>query len=162
MSDCEKCSFFCKDALTLYSLISTGMLAGENYGVNMYGLMAFDHIKDPKEKREFFKKIYKRGKRIAISSVLFSSGCLLALYSKTKRREYLCPLGLLLFEIPFTVIFIKKVDDELMDTNNELTIEETNEKLRKWKCLHWVRVTTEVIAFTAFICCVLNKKVKAN
>lgn len=144
--------------LRMLALFTAGILAGENYGLNMYAVPLLKTLKDPEERKTQFTKLNSKGKNIALSSSLLLTGTLAYLYYKTKDRGLFCPMTLSLMKIPVTLIFMKnKYNDALMEYEGD-DMEKVDELLDGWKMWHWVRVGTDTLAFVAVICTVIYKK----
>ncbi len=151
-------NFFQEKQLRMIALFTAGLLAGENYGINLYAVPMLKDIEDPKERSKQFTRMYTRGKHIAMSSSIILTGSLLALYCKTKDRGLWCPISLSLLKIPITFLFMhNQYNNKLMNGQiSDLT--EMDELLEGWRYWHWIRVTSDVCAFVAVICTVLYKK----
>lgn len=58
---------------------------------------------------------------------------------------------LLLFVIPFTIIILKPINDQLLDTKATRTDAETELLLRQWAPRHWVRSIASGLSFAVYI-----------
>merc|ERR1711976_563597 len=148
-SECNQCpvSLFKSDNLKMISLFSAGLLAGQSYGLNIYTLPLLKNTKDPQERKQLFKKLYKSSNRTIISTSL--------LYYNTKNNSYLSPLSLTLlkFFVDFGVLNTKyKNDIENFEGNDENKMNQLTDGFRFW---HWFRVSTDMCAFVALICTAL-------
>lgn len=159
MQEVKECPIHLNEKnLRMIALFSAGLLAGENYGLNLYAVPLLKEMRDPEQRREQFTKMYARGKKVAMCSSVILTGALAALYCKTKDKGLLCPISLSLLKLPITFLFMKKqYNDELMNYEGD-DIDKVDELTDGWRYWHWMRVSTDMMAFVAVICTVLYKK----
>ena len=53
--------------------------------------------------------------------------------------------------VPITLVFIKPINDQLLDSSNKLTAAEVEDLLRQWNPRHWARSIVSGIAFILFL-----------
>ena len=59
--------------------------------------------------------------------------------------------GLLAFVIPFTLVVLKPINDQLLETNAERTDSQTEDLLNQWAPRHWVRSIASGLAFIVYL-----------
>ncbi len=59
--------------------------------------------------------------------------------------------ALLVFVIPFTLIVLKPINDQLLDSNAELSDTQVEVLLRQWAPRHWVRSIASGLSFVAYL-----------
>lgn len=64
--------------------------------------------------------------------------------------------ALLVFVIPFTLIVLKPINDQLMDTGAERLDSETEALLKKWASRHWVRSIASGLSLAVYLWASLN------
>ena len=99
----KSCPLACVKNAKLMSIFTAGILAGENYAINLYVLPLLKEVKDKEEKKKMYLELYRKGKNVALVSTALLGGTLLYLYKKTQDRGYLCPLSLTLLKVPVSL-----------------------------------------------------------
>ena len=59
--------------------------------------------------------------------------------------------ALLIFVIPFTVIILKPINDQLLDSKVQRTESETENLLNQWAPRHWIRSIASGLSFAVYI-----------
>ncbi len=58
---------------------------------------------------------------------------------------------LLLFVIPYTVLVLKPINDQLLDANSERTDSEIESLLNQWAPRHWIRSIASGLSFAIYL-----------
>ncbi len=59
--------------------------------------------------------------------------------------------GLLFFVIPYTLLVLKPINDQLLDANTERTDSEVEALLNRWAPRHWVRSIASGLSFAIYL-----------
>lgn len=59
--------------------------------------------------------------------------------------------GLLVFVIPFTLIVLKPINDQLLDANAERSESKTEYLLNQWAPRHWIRSIASGLSFIVYL-----------
>ena len=99
----------------------------------------------------FFPAMYRRA--TPMQAGLAAVGSLAALLAWFAGSGVLWLLGALLlgFVVPFTILAIKPVNDQLLAASLDPAARETGELLRRWGVLHSVRSASSSLAFLLFL-----------
>jgi hypothetical protein len=97
-----------------------------------------------------WRTTYKRGSKLAVTSLILSSSTALACYARAEgegRFGFLIISGLSFAVIPYTVLFMKPTNDALFATTDKAANDEITALVSKWAKLQWVRTGLGLAAF---------------
>ncbi|WP_251357984.1 DUF1772 domain-containing protein [Kangiella sp. TOML190] len=99
---------------------------------------------------QFFPPMYAKASTLQIALAVL--GFLFGLVSWYQSNDILWIIGslFLISVIPITLFFIKPINDQLLDENNDLSSEQIESLLKKWNPRHGVRSLVSGIAFISF------------
>lgn len=100
---------------------------------------------------KFFPPMYKLAAPLQI--ILAVGGTLAGLIQWYLSGDTLWAIGsvLLVFVIPFTLLVLKPINDQLLDPNAERSDSQTEQLLNQWAPRHWVRSIASGLSFVAFL-----------
>jgi uncharacterized membrane protein len=99
----------------------------------------------------FFPPMYRRAAPMQASLALVGSLAGLVGWLSGSGVLWLAGALLLGFVIPFTIIRIKPVNDQLLAPGLDPASPEVPELLRRWGRLHWIRSASSGLAFFLFV-----------
>lgn len=137
-----------------FGVLANGIYAGLGLAVSLSSVPVLRVVPDPVPA---WAITYKTGAKIAISSILLSSTAHFYLYYRTKDTRALVAGVLTFVSGPFTLIFMKPINDKLLAMNDNATVIrdkiESNQLLEKWTKLQWFRT---IAGSSAFIYAVIS------
>ena len=98
-----------------------------------------------------FKSSYRRGAPFMGSMLLIGLVCAIAAWWSTSNAWWLTGAALLLFPIPYTIIFILPLSKRLLDLSPNENNDLATKLLKRWGALHWLRSLIGFIAFVTFL-----------
>jgi hypothetical protein len=98
-----------------------------------------------------FKSSYRRGAPFMGSILLTGLVCAIAAWRSTSNDWWLIGAALLLFPIPYTIIFILPLSKKLLDLSPNENNNLASKLLKRWAALHLLRSLMGLAAFTAFL-----------
>ncbi|MGI9283988.1 MAG: DUF1772 domain-containing protein [Pseudomonadales bacterium] len=100
---------------------------------------------------KFFPPMYGLAAPMQITSAL--GGTLAGFIQWFLADNILWAIGaaLLIFVIPFTVVVLKPINDQLLDRKAELTESEIERLLNQWAPRHWVRSISSGLSFAIYL-----------
>ena len=101
--------------------------------------------------KDFFPPMYHAASTMQI--VLAVGGTLLGLveWYLTDQTLWLVGALLLVSVIPITLVFIKPINDQLLEPNNDLGPDQVLALLKQWNPRHWVRSIVSGLAFAIYL-----------
>lgn len=100
---------------------------------------------------KFFPPMYKLAAPMQISSALGGTIAGVVQWFFGGGILWLGGATLLVFVIPYTVIVLKPINDQLLNTQGERTASEVERLLNQWAPRHWVRSIVSGISFAVYI-----------
>lgn len=99
----------------------------------------------------FFPPMYGLASRLQIA--LAVGGTLAGIIQWYLSRDSLWAVGaaLLFFVIPFTVVVLKPINDQLLDPNAQRSDSQTKDLLTQWAPRHWVRSVVSGLSFAVYL-----------
>lgn len=101
--------------------------------------------------KSFFPQMYRRAAPMQIGSALLGTAAGLVLWSLHGNILWLVGAALLVFVIPFTLIALKPINDQLLDPTARKTESEFKDLLEKWGSRHRVRSITSGLSFASYV-----------
>lgn len=100
---------------------------------------------------KFFPPMYNLAAPMQI--ILAVGGTLAGLIQWYLSSDALWAIGsvLLVFVIPFTLIVLKPINDQLRNPNVERSDPQTEQLLNQWAARHWVRSIASGLSFVAYL-----------
>jgi hypothetical protein len=99
----------------------------------------------------FFAPMYRRAAALQIAAALVGTSAGVLAWFRDGGFAWLAGALLLFAVIPFTLIWIKPVNDPLMDRGRDPGAHDTETLLRRWAPLHGVRTALSGVAFLLFL-----------
>ncbi len=134
--------------------ISALFLCGTFFGAAVYISMA-QHPATMKAgvpfATKFFPPMYGLASRLQIALAI--GGTLAGVIQWYLLREPLWAIGaaFLFFVIPYTVIALKPINDQLLDLNTERSNSQIENLLNRWAPRHWVRSVASGLSFVVYL-----------
>jgi len=100
---------------------------------------------------KFFPPMYKLAAPMQIASALGGTLAGLAQWFIEGGIFWLVGAVLLVLIIPYTVIVLKPINDQLLDTKSQRGPTETEYLLNQWAPRHWVRSVLSGLSFAVYI-----------
>ncbi len=129
-------------------------LCGTFFGAAVYISVA-QHPASMKAGVPFAAKFFPPMYNLAAPMQIFSAvgGTLAGLIQWYLLRDPLWAIGaaLLVFIIPFTVVVLKPINDQLLDPNAQRSDSETEDLLNQWAPRHWVRSIVSGLSFVVYL-----------
>ncbi len=99
----------------------------------------------------FFPPMYKLAAPLQI--VLAVGGTLAGVIQWYQLRDPLWAIGaaLLFFVIPFTIVVLKPINDQLLDSDVQRSDSQTEDLLTQWAPRHWVRSIVSGLSFVVYL-----------
>ena len=100
---------------------------------------------------KFFPPMYELASRLQIA--LAVGGTLAGVIQWFLIRDPLWAIGaaLLFFVIPFTVVVLKPINDQLLDPDAQRSDSQTEDLLTQWAPRHWVRSIASGLSFVVYL-----------
>ena len=100
---------------------------------------------------KFFPPMYDLASRLQIA--LAVGGTLAGVIQWYLIRDPLWAIGaaLLFFVIPFTVVVLKPINDQLLDPDAQRPDSQTEDLLAQWAPRHWVRSIASGLSFVVYL-----------
>ncbi len=100
---------------------------------------------------KFFPPMYDLASRLQIA--LAVGGTLAGVIQWYQLRDPLWAIGaaLLFFVIPFTIVVLKPINDQLLDSDAQRSDSQTEELLTQWAPRHWVRTIVSGLSFVVYL-----------
>ena len=100
----------------------------------------------------FFAPMYRRA--AAMQAGLAVVGTLASLVLWLTGAGWNWGVGALLLGsvVPFTLIVIKPINNQLLDPSLDVSDQKIPDLLKKWGALHWVRTVASCLAFVILLC----------
>lgn len=100
---------------------------------------------------QFFPPMYDLASRLQIA--LAVGGTLAGVMQWYLVRDPLWAVGaaLLFFVIPFTIIILKPINDQLLDSNANRSDSDTEDLLNRWAPRHWLRSIASGMSFVVYL-----------
>lgn len=100
---------------------------------------------------KFFPPMYNLASRLQIT--LAVGGTLAGIFQWYLVRDSLWAIGaaLLFFVIPFTVVVLKPINDQLLDSDSKRSDAQTEDLLSQWAPRHWVRSIVSGLSFAVYL-----------
>lgn len=99
----------------------------------------------------FFPPMYKLAAPMQIVSALGGTLAGLVQWFFDGSGLWLVGAVLLIFVIPYTVIVLKPINDQLLDSEAKRTESETESLLKQWAPRHWVRSVASGLSFAIYL-----------
>ncbi len=100
---------------------------------------------------KFFPPMYNLAAPMQIVSAIGGTLAGLSLWFLGGGVLWAVGAALLVFVIPFTVIVLKPINDQLLDTKTKRSETETEKLLNQWAPRHWVRSVVSGLSFAVYI-----------
>jgi hypothetical protein len=100
---------------------------------------------------KFFPPMYNLAAPMQIILAMGGTLAGLAQWYFSNDTLWMIGAGLLAFVIPFTVIVLKPINDQLLNPNIELSTSETETLLKKWAPRHWLRSIASGLSFLVYL-----------
>ena len=100
---------------------------------------------------KFFPPMYARAAPLQIACALGGTLGGIVQWWVSDSALWILGAALLLFVIPFTVIVLKPINDQLLDPTAVRTEVETELLLNQWSPRHWVRSIASGLAFATYL-----------
>jgi hypothetical protein len=100
---------------------------------------------------KFFPPMYARAAPMQIVSAIVGTLGGLAQWYLTNDVFWIIGAGLLLFVIPFTLVILKPINDQLLDLAAQRTESETEKLLNSWAPRHLVRSIASALSFAFYL-----------
>lgn len=100
---------------------------------------------------KFFPPMYDLASRLQIALAI--GGTLAGVFQWYLLRDPLWAIGaaLLFFVIPFTIVVIKPINDQLLDSDAQRSDSQTEALLTQWAPRHWVRSIVSGLSFVVYL-----------
>ena len=99
----------------------------------------------------FFPPMYRRAAAMQVSLALVGTGAALAAWADGSGRGWLVGAVLLVAVVPYTLIAIKPINDQLLSAAGDVDESETQSLLHRWGRQHAVRSALSGVAFLLFL-----------
>ena len=99
----------------------------------------------------FFPPMYGLAAPMQIVCALVGTLAGIGMYLLGAGLVWLIGAGLLLFVIPFTIVVLKPINDQLLDSKAVRSEEETAKLLNLWGPRHWIRSIASGLSFLAYL-----------
>ncbi len=100
---------------------------------------------------KFFPPMYSLAAPLQV--VLAVGGALAGLIQWYLVGDALWAIGatLLIFVVPFTLLVLKPINDQLLDPNTERSDSQTKDLLNQWGPRHWIRSIASGLSFIVYL-----------
>jgi hypothetical protein len=98
---------------------------------------------------KFFPAMYSKASVLQIILALGGTTCGVLSWFFSDNAYWLIGAGFLVAVVPITILFIKPINDQLLDPANKLASEDVLALLKQWNPRHGIR---SGVSFVAFIC----------
>jgi uncharacterized membrane protein len=141
--------------LELLATSAAGIFAGAAVYISVVQQPALVQLGTPTATR-FFGPMYDRAAPLQASLALLGSLAGLAAWWFDARWLWLLGALLLGFVVPFTLIVIAPVNDQLRNPALDSQSPQAADLLRRWSRLHALRTVTSCLAFVTFLFAILQ------
>lgn len=99
---------------------------------------------------KFFPPMYALAAPLQIATAIGGTLCGFSEYYLSGDILWAVGATVLVSVIPYTVIVLKPINDQLLDTNVQRSESETKQLLEQWAPRHWVRTVLSGISFALY------------
>lgn len=100
---------------------------------------------------KFFPPMYAKASILQIALALLGTVFGMVSWHYSKNTEWLIGSIFLISVVPITLLFIKSINDQLLDPKSSLSSDEVLSLLKKWNPRHWLRTAVSLVAFVLFL-----------
>jgi uncharacterized membrane protein len=128
-------------------LFANGLFTGIGFSMNLISVPAIRASKDPLPS---FITTYNNASKVAVLSIIVSTVANAVCYYKTKERTFIYSTALSAFSFPFTLLFIKPVNNQLFalqKLGDDYDRKKVHDLITKWNKLQAVRTIASTAAF---------------
>ena len=100
---------------------------------------------------KFFPPMYKRASTMQIALAVAGTLAGIAVWFVKDQTIWLVGALCLISVVPITLMFIKPINDQLLDESKSLSSTETTELLGKWNPRHWLRSEMSGLSFLLYL-----------
>ena len=131
-------------------LFTSGLMAGLGGAITITAVPAIKATCDP---LPAWKRLYKNGSKAALTLIFTTTGLAIKRFMKTEDSRYLLLAGTTFLIAPYTIVFMKKTNDELFSIRDNRYREDEEEETRvrrlitKWDKLQYTRTALGLLGF---------------
>jgi uncharacterized membrane protein len=128
-------------------LFANGVFSGVGFSMNFVSVPAINASKDPLPS---FVTTYNNASKLAILTIFVSTAANAVCYYQTKERRFIYSTALSFFSVPFTLLFIKPVNNQLFalqKLGDDYDRQKVRQLVSKWNKLQAARTIAGTAAF---------------
>ena len=134
----------------MLSTLAAGLFAGATTYISVVEHPSRIHC-DTSVAHQSFKSSYRMGAPFMGSTLLIGLICAVAAWWSTSNAWWLIGAALLLFPIPYTIIFILPLSKRLLDLSPDKNNDMALKLLKRWGALHSLRSLIGLATFITFL-----------
>jgi uncharacterized membrane protein len=100
---------------------------------------------------EFFPPMYSKASTLQIGLAVLGTILGVLAWYLSSEVVWLIGAGFLVSVIPITILFIKPINDQLLDSSKQLPPNEVVDLLTQWNPRHWIRSIVSGVSFVCFL-----------